>query len=158
MSAEDWIKKLKLKEHPEGGYYAEIYRSEVTLSSDDMERNLSTSIYYLLRSDQKSHWHQLASDELWYYHAGSDLVVHMFDEGMYRQELVGISASAKPQLVIPAGAVFAAEVKDANSFGLAGCMVSPGFDFEDFRMVDAEELIEIFPEEEEVISAFSSPE
>ena len=155
MTAYQWIKKLKLKEHPEGGYFAEIYRSEVTLSSEDMERNLSTSIYYLLKSGEISHWHQLASDELWYFHAGSDVVVHLFDEGMYRQELVGISDSAKPQLVIPAGSVFAAEVKDKDSYCLLGCMVSPGFDFEDFRMVEADELIDIFPEEEEVIRAFS---
>ena len=155
MTAYQWIKKLKLKEHPEGGYFAEIYRSEVTLSSADMERNLSTSIYYLLKSGEISHWHQLASDELWYFHAGSDVVVHLFDEGMYRQELVGISDSAKPQLVIPAGSVFAAEVKDKDSYCLLGCMVSPGFDFEDFRMVEADELIDIFPEEEEVIRAFS---
>lgn len=155
MTAEHWIKKLKLEEHPEGGYYSEIYRSEVTLSSEDMERNLATSIYYLLKSGEISHWHQLASDELWYFHAGSDVVVHLFDEGMYRQELVGLSENAKPQLVIPAGAVFAAEVKDKDSYVLLGCMVSPGFDFEDFRMVEADELIDIFPEEEEVIRAFS---
>lgn len=155
MKAEDWINKLKLKEHPEGGYYSELYRSEVTLSAGDLERNLSTSIYYMLGSDDISHWHQLASDELWYYHAGSDIVVHMFVEGAYQQEIVGISEAAKPQLVIPAGAVFAAEVKEDDTYSLVGCMVSPGFDFEDFRLVDAKELQDIFPEQEELIHAFS---
>jgi predicted cupin superfamily sugar epimerase len=154
MTAEDWIKKLKLEEHPEGGYFKEVYRNEVELSADDFTRNLTTSIYYLLRSGEISHWHQLASDELWYFHGGSDLVVHMFDDGIYQQELVGLSDAAYPQLLIPAGAVFAAEVKDPDSYGLVGCMVSPGFDFDDFRLVDMEELLEIFPEEEEVIRAF----
>ncbi|MFT4736857.1 MAG: putative cupin superfamily sugar epimerase [Cyclobacteriaceae bacterium] len=155
MKAQDWIKKLNLKPHPEGGHYAETFRSEVTLSSGDLQRNLTTSIYYMLESHEISHWHQLASDELWYFHAGSEVIVHMFDEGIYRQEVVGLSESANPQLIIPSGTVFAAEVIGDDSYSLLGCVVAPGFDFEDFRLVPEEELVDIFPEEEEVISAFA---
>ena len=156
MKASDWIKRLKMSEHPEGGYYAELYRSHVSLSAEDIERSLATSIYYLLESGDISHWHQLASDELWYYHAGSELVVHLFVDGIYEQHIVGLSENAKPQLVIPAGAVFSAEVKEDENYGLVGCMVSPGFDFEDFRLVSAEELMDIFPEQAELIKAFAA--
>lgn len=156
MTAQDWISKLGLEEHPEGGYFSEGYRSHVTLSAEDIERNLATSIYYLLESGEISHWHQLASDEVWYFHAGSDLMVHMFIDGIYEQHLVGLSENAKPQLVIPAGSVFAAEVANEDSYGLVGCMVSPGFDFEDFRLVSAEELLDIFPEQKELIEAFAA--
>ena len=49
------------------------------------KRLLYTSIYFLLTSNDVSHFHRLQSDELWYYHGGSPLSVHMIDEnGEYR--------------------------------------------------------------------------
>ena len=44
------------------------------------------------------------------------------------------------QYVVQAGDWFASEVSEADSYSLAGCTVSPGFDFDDFEMASREEL------------------
>ena len=49
------IKKLKMLPHPEGGYFAESFR--------DNENNVSL-IYYLLKKNQRSHWHRLTKNEI----------------------------------------------------------------------------------------------
>ena len=149
-----WIKELKLEAHPEGGFFHEVYRSKERVSTDQGERNLSTSIYFLLAGDQKSHFHQLESDELWYFHAGTPVKVHLFEGKSYRQELLGLGEGL-PQLLLPARSVFAAEVVDKTGFCLMGCMVNPGFDFKDFRMVGAEELKKEYPEHTGLIEEFT---
>ena len=49
------IEKLKMISHPEGGYFSESFR--------DKNNNVSL-IYYLLKQDQRSHWHRLAKNEI----------------------------------------------------------------------------------------------
>jgi predicted cupin superfamily sugar epimerase len=84
--AEEWIKKLELILHPEGGYYKQIYSSKLQIErmkdngSDNWKRSLSTSIYFLLRSGDVSKFHKLKSDELWYFHTGSSLTLYTMDE------------------------------------------------------------------------------
>jgi len=74
-TAEDWVRVLGLSEHPEGGYYREVYRSADVLSAEQLPqrygapRSLETSIYYLLRAGDRSRIHRLRSDEIWHYHA-----------------------------------------------------------------------------------------
>lgn len=159
MTAQDWINQLGLKAHPEGGYYRETYRNPSLIQPSDEEevRNLATSIYFLLANVQKSHFHQLQSDELWYFHAGCAAVIHIFDEGKYHQEKLGMNLQQGEslQVLLPAGCVFAAEVAEKTSYILAGCMVNPGFDFKDFRMVGRNELLAQFPDMEALILSFS---
>ena len=47
--AKYWINKLNLQEHPEGGYFAQTYKSEklVRLPEYDGLRHAYTAIYYL---------------------------------------------------------------------------------------------------------------
>ena len=76
MNAEEWINKLELQEHPEGGFYKETYRSEKTIDN----RQLATSIYFLLRHFEVSHFHRIKSDEIWYHHYGNTFEIHMLHE------------------------------------------------------------------------------
>ncbi|NJM14247.1 MAG: cupin domain-containing protein [Bacteroidales bacterium] len=81
--------------------------------------------------------HSILSDEIWYFNAGTALKMHMIDmRGDYTCEILGnnITNNERPQLIIPAGTLFGAEVMDKQSFALCSCMVSPGFDFADFHM------------------------
>ena len=66
---------LGLEPHPEGGWFRETYRSEVTFEPDgyDGPRATATAIYYLLEPGEESRWHVVASDELWLWHSGSPL-------------------------------------------------------------------------------------
>ncbi|PSL41927.1 hypothetical protein B0H99_101173 [Planomicrobium soli] len=157
MNADYWIEQLQMEEHPEGGYFKQSFKSEELISpaSHPGMRHLYTSIYFLLRSENISHFHQLLSDELWYFHAGSSLTVHIIDPtGEYRQEKLGltIEKGEKPQVLVEKGSIFGSSVDTADTFSLVGCMVTPGFDFTDFKLFSQQELLEQFPQHEEVIS------
>ena len=160
-SAKEIIEKLDLQSHPEGGYFKEVYRSPDEIKEEGLperyksKRAVATSIYYLLEGKQFSAFHKLNSDETWHFYLGSPVILHLISEdGEYSEITLGSNLSIGEvfQFTIPHGTWFAAEVKDKSSFSLAGCIVSPGFDFEDFEMGKRNNLIEQFPEQSEVIN------
>jgi predicted cupin superfamily sugar epimerase len=151
--AKAYIKKLGLKKHPEGGYYREVYRSVEKILSGHLpkryksKRNFSTSIYFLLEGEQYSAFHLLQSDELWHYYDGSDVIVYIINKnGELSKKKLGKTKGAEFQIVIEKHSWFAAELDDKKSFSLFGCTVSPGFEFEDFRLGDRKTLIKKFPQ------------
>lgn len=157
-----YIQKLELQEHPEGGYYREIYRSAEMITTEypgrKKKRNYSTSIYFLLDGKQVSKFHKLRSDELWHFYDGSSVAIHVIDEnGNYNKLIIGkdISSGEVYQTVIKKNSWFAAEVVDKKSFALVGCTVSPGFDFSDFEFGDRDFLIKSYPEFEDLILRFT---
>ncbi len=152
-AAGNWIDRLSLLSHPEGGHYRETYRSEMTIPESALpdavkgERNCSTAIYYLLERTEFSAFHRIQSDELWHSYAGSTLLIHeLKPDGSYQRWKLGIEPNASPQVVIAAGSWFAAELVDNDSYALVGCTVAPGFDFRDFELADADALILQYPE------------
>lgn len=163
-TAEYWIQHFNLIPHPEGGFYRETYRSTLEIVNKDLpigysgDRRLSTSIYYLLRSGEKSRFHRLRSDELWYFHYGSVLKIVLIDqEGRKHTRMLGANAEKAEhmQVMIPAGTVFAAEVSGKESFSLVGCLVSPGFEFEDFELFSQDDLIQAYPQHSDLIRKFT---
>lgn len=156
--ARTYIKKLKLKKHPEGGYFREVYRSGEKIVADYLpkryksSRNFSTSIYFLLEGNQFSAFHILQSDELWHFYYGSDLKVYIINpEGDLIVKKLGRSEDAEFQITIAKYSWFAAEVEDKKYFSLFGCTVSPGFEFEDFELGKRELLLKKFPQYETLI-------
>ena len=148
--AEYYIKQLGLEPHPEGGYFKSTFASEESVSS----RKLYTSIYFLLGADDVSHFHRLKSDELWYFHGGSSLLVHVIDEdGNYVEHKVGldIENGETPQVLVPKNSIFGSSVMENGSFSLVGCMVAPGFDYEDFELFTQSELLDKYPQHEQII-------
>ena len=130
---------LRLQPHPEGGHYAEVYRSdlEVNVQGFDGPRNLCTSIFFLLESGDISALHRIKSDELWYHHDGGILEIIEIDESGHEI----ITRLGKPihdgctlQHVVKAGRWFGARPSAESEFCLVGCQVSPGFDFRDFEL------------------------
>jgi hypothetical protein len=145
MDAAETIHRLGLVPHPEGGYYRETFRSALTLDlSDGRRRSASTAIHYLLPPGVWSAWHRVASDEIWHHYDGGPLRLHLLGTGTRRLD------RSDPQIVVPAGVWQAAEPEEGEGV-LCGCTVAPGFDFADFEMGRAEELIRAFPEDEELI-------
>lgn len=149
-TAEYFIKKLGLEKHPEGGFYKRIYQSDEVISKDKLperynsDRFYSTSIYYLLNGNDVSKFHRLKSDEIWHYYFGSPAIIHIIDDlGNYSLKKLGpnLEKSENFQVIIPKNSCFAAEVVEKNSFVIVGCTVSPGFDFEDFRLASKDELL-----------------
>ncbi len=161
MTAQEIIQKFHLNKHPEGGYYKETYRSNGIIKNENLsdhfieDRNYSTSIYFLLTSDTFSAFHKINQDEIWHFYLGTTLKLHMISpNGKYSFVLIGnnLAEEERPQFVVPAQYWFAAEVLEKNSFAFTGCTVAPGFDFKDFVLPKRKELIELFPNLEEIIT------
>ncbi|WP_430077187.1 cupin domain-containing protein [Paenibacillus ferrarius] len=155
-----WIAKLGLEAHPEGGYYKRTYQSEECMTDRELSvqfkgtRLLYTSIYFLLESKDVSHFHRLKSDELWYYHAGSPLTIHVIHpDGVYEKVKLGLDLERgeRPQYVVPKNSIFGSSVMEPDTFSLVGCMVSPGFDFQDFELFTKEQLLGWYPQHREII-------
>jgi uncharacterized protein len=162
--ARDWIEKLQLEPHPEGGYFRQTYRAEMVIAREALpagfsgNRAVSTAIHFLLEGKNFSAFHRLRSDELWHFYAGEALAVHVIEpEGNYFRILLGHDPEAGQvlQAVVRAGCWFASHVADWNSFALVGCTVSPGFDFDDFEMGKREKLIASYPQRRELIEQLS---
>jgi len=157
---ENLIHKLKLKKHSEGGYFAEIFRSEEMLKNSILpkrysgQRSIYTSIYYLLYGNKFSAFHRLKSDEIWHFYKGTRLLIHILEN---KQKLITIKLGENLSkgdtftARIKSGYWFAAEVEDKKSFSLVGCTVSPGFEFEDFEFGDKGKLIRNFPKHKDII-------
>jgi predicted cupin superfamily sugar epimerase len=153
QTANYWINHLKLKKHPEGGFYRETYRSNGMITGDCLptqfagSRNFSTSIYFLLQSQDRSCFHRIKSDELWHFHAGSSLTIYVLDRQGITTHLLGMDADSGEslQIVIPANCWFGAMVNAPESYVLSGCTVSPGFDFHDFEIANRQALLEQYP-------------
>jgi uncharacterized protein len=163
MDAKYWIETLGLAEHPEGGYYREIYRSDETLAKEALpDRFLSmhafaTSIYYLLEYDDVSHFHRLNQDEIWHFYEGSPVMIYTLQKRRLTVHRLGRNPAKGqlPMLVIPRGTLFAAELENKRSYALLGCTVSPGFKFEDFEMPTRSELTQHFPEHLDLLNRLS---
>jgi hypothetical protein len=155
-----WIEKLGMIPHPEGGYYHSSYKSSQTMFRHDIagvsssERNLWSSIYLLLTEEDFTSFHRVRSEEVWYYHHGSSVKIYMISpEGDLTTAKLGLDLdqNEKMQVLIPKNYIIAAErIEDTHA--MIGIMVSPGFDFDDIKIYDKDELTNLFPMHEEIIS------
>jgi len=155
------INRLGLKQHPEGGFFVETFRSEhlVELAEDRGSRSLCTVIYYLLSGDQFSSFHSIRSDEIWHFYLGSSVTLHIInDDGRLDEIRLGVKADKGEifQVVINANSWFAASVNDTSSYSLMGCTVAPGFDFRDWTLGDKEKLSRKYPQHEELIKKYTN--
>lgn len=164
--AEHWIESLRLDPHPEGGWYRETYRSSGSYDFSgtapfDGPRAYATSIHYLLRSTDRSRLHRIHSDELWYFHAGSPLEVHLFSEDGHHSYFTLGANPDRGELLnswVPAGYSFGARLATGagpEDFSLVSCVVAPGFDFRDFTFTGRNELLDRSPSSHEVIIALT---
>ena len=138
--AVDLIETLGLIPHPEGGHFAEVYRSSARVQPPDGRghRAALTTIYFLLAAGEVSRWHRVASDEVWHYYEGDPLELLIADAGfskVTRRVLGPVDDEVRPVQVVAANQWQAA--RPMGSYTLVGCTVGPGFEFADFQMVDA---------------------
>ncbi len=165
LSSESIIQKYNLQPHPEGGFYAETYRSpEVIVHSAlpdrfNGDRAFSTAIYFLLPSGALSALHRIHSDEVWHFYAGDPLELLMITpEGEASTIIIGNDPQQGQhfQFVVPAGYWFASRCSvPSGGYSFVGCTVSPGFDFADFEMAKRQELSQRFTQHSSLISTFT---
>jgi len=157
QTADEFIQHLELEQHIEGGYYRSSFNSQ---SNFDQTRSLWSSIYFLLRTGEVSHFHRLTADEMWYFHAGESLTIYMISEqGELTTAQLGLNLAAgeRPQFLVPKGCIFGSAMNQPG-FSLVGCMVSPGFTFDDFELFDQETLMSKYPQHEDIIRRLSRRE
>lgn len=162
MTADELIKHLSLEKHPEGGYFRETYRSAEGVDGKSLperfsgKHSFSTSIYFLLRRNEFSAFHEIKQDEIWHFYSGAPVDVHVISQGGDYDCLklgAGFEKGDLPQGVVYAGDIFGATVSEHSEYdySLVGCTVSPGFEFDDFRLVPEGELLHRFPEHKDII-------
>jgi predicted cupin superfamily sugar epimerase len=133
--------RYDLQPHPEGGWYRETFRSPTKIRPDGYggERHAATAIYFLLNPGEESAWHVVKSDEIWFFHFGGPLTLRLGGDGAEpgAETLVtlGVGPGEQPQVLIPAG-VWQAAAPATGEPVLVSCVVSPGFDFADFRLAE----------------------
>ena len=154
MNTKKLIAHYSLLPHPEGGWYKETYRSTNKIIQSALpsyfteERVFSTAIYFLLEQGNFSASHKIKSDECWHFYAGQTLLVYVINaEGKLDIIKLGndIENGEVFQYVVPANCWFASIPANHTKFCFVGCTVSPGFDFNDFELAKADDLIIEFP-------------
>ncbi len=152
------IKRLRLKRHPEGGYFKQTYTADTRVSIEgyDKPRYISTAIYYMLVGDQFSAFHRIKSDELWHHYTGGSLILYAIDNGKITKIKMGKSRGEAPQVAIKANTWFAASLTDKKSYCLLGCTVSPGFDYSDWELGKRDELIKMYPQHKTIIERYTT--
>ena len=157
---EQLVSTFNMVPHPEGGWYAETYRSAELFPGSSLpsrfngDRVYSTAIYFLLPAKNFSAFHRIQSDECWHFYEGQPLNIYVINSsGILRIIKLGknISAGEIFQAVVPAGCWFASMPAGEAGFSFVGCTVSPGFDFNDFELANAEKLSGKYPQHAAVI-------
>jgi predicted cupin superfamily sugar epimerase len=120
------IEKLKMVSHPEGGYFSESFRSE---------NNNVSLIYYLLKKNQRSHWHRLKKNEILHFYDGDPLNVYISKDGQSTDTKIlgkNIDKNELMHLVVNSGFWFS--MKSSGVYSFIGCTVAPGFNYTDFEL------------------------
>ncbi|MDF1722851.1 MAG: cupin domain-containing protein [Minwuia sp.] len=159
-TAEQIREMLAMQSHPEGGWFAEIFRSDDQLTAEALPpgysgpRAVSTAIYYMLEGAAISTLHRLRSDEIFHFYLGDPVEqLWLLPDGSHRTVTIGndLAAGQRPQVVVPGNVWQGARMMNGQGFALLGTTVAPGFDFDDFEIGSRSELTAAWPEAEALI-------
>ena len=84
------IDRLKLRPHPEGGFFAETYRSDEQFDGQSLssrytsKRSIATAIYFLITAESCSVMHRLKSDEIFHFYMGDPVTMFTSPDGSSR--------------------------------------------------------------------------
>jgi predicted cupin superfamily sugar epimerase len=167
---------LGLEPHPEGGFVRETYRAAETVQTPRGARAASTAILFLVTAAAISHLHRLLSDELWVFQGGVPLeLVVLAEDGELKTLVLGDAAvtrdaptqdaptpdSPAPQAIVPAGSWQGARLAGgphlpaSRAWALVSCIVSPGFEYEDFELGERDGLLTAYPRHAEMVREFT---
>ena len=155
----------------EGGFYIETHRAPEMLKNDSLlaaakpsgeagpagfpaDRNLASTILYLLTAKTISLLHRLKSDEMFHFYLGDPVtMLQLYPDGRSELFTLGhdILAGQKVQVIVPKGVWQGAFVQPGGKFALMGCSVSPAFDENDFELGDRDALLNQYPDLHEYI-------
>ena len=154
------VERFGMTPHPEGGWFREVWRSPLAVEHSAIpaghanRRCGGTLIYFLLSGNDFSAFHRVRwTDELWHLYAGGPLELHIIDsERRHTRHLLTTDLDCgEPTALVPAGHWQAARLEANARWAFGGCTVAPGFEFEDFEMPPAGELIAEYAEHAAII-------
>ncbi len=135
------IETLKLQPHPEGGFYRETWRSDLSLPQSALpagytgDRSAGTAILFLLPTGHFSQWHRVRSAELWFHQAGDPLELSIAETLDETSQAIHLGQDVCFQAVVPPNFWQKAQpVVGEAGYALVACVVVPGFDFADFEL------------------------
>jgi uncharacterized protein len=136
--AEELIQALRLQPHPEGGHFAEFYRSPRLVRPQGAagDRSALTTIHFLLAAGEVSRWHRLDADEVWHFYEGGSLALFVLDAatGTLACPRLGEVAPGVARVhAVPAGSWLAA--RPTGDYALVGCTMGPGFAAAGFQLM-----------------------
>lgn len=162
MRSDKLIQRFDLQPHPEGGWYKQTYKSNEQVAASVLpqrfngDRPFSTAIYFLLEKENFSAFHRIKSDECWHFYAGGPLLIYVIHPGGKLDTITlgnDIDKGHTFQYVVPANCWFASRPAPGSEYCFVGCTVSPGFDFENFELAKADEIISLYPQHAALIGS-----
>lgn len=126
-------------EHPEGGRFKEVFRSDEQVVQGNRTRSALTHIYFSLKKDEVSRFHRVESDEVWNLYEGA-LILYLWDETAKTMETIELSSEKREYCCVVKAGLWQAAAP-INTAVLVGCSVAPGFEFEDFKMIDSNTVV-----------------
>ena len=130
-----------------GAIFRKLIVQTASCLREGNERNILTSIYYLLTDERPiGYFHKNKSDIMHYFQAGSAITYLILNPlGNLSKVKLGLdfTQGEVAQLLVPGG-YWKAAILEAGEFGLLGESVAPGFDYRDMEIAEASYFREQF--------------
>ncbi|MDB5988111.1 MAG: cupin [Nevskia sp.] len=153
-TGDEWIARLDLQPHPEGGWFRRIYTADQQLPCEQGVRPLATSIYYLLNAQQpRGCLHRNRSDILHFLIDGGPLEYWVLNAAGALQR-TRLGADGEHFLLVPGACWKASQLVDGATQGLIAEVVTPGFDYADHQFADAAEIQRQYPQHFDALRPF----
>lgn len=145
MTSDDIIELLGLQPMPvEGGMWSQTWK-------DDH----GTAIYFLLRRDDFSAMHRLATPELWHHYCGAPVEMLLLGaDGSVTRPVLGddLLAGQRPFVPVPGGVWMGATT--IGDWSLVGTTMAPPFSATDFEIGPLDPLVDAYPDAAADLSRF----
>lgn len=170
LTAEEIITRLGLRPlDQEGGFFRRTFTSDQVIGCGDArldgpDRPLSTVILFLITPDNYSALHRLPSAEIWFFHLGDPIEMLLLQPQQEAETRIlghDLRAGHLVQTTVPPGCWQGCRLLPGarkNGFALCSAAVSPGFDWADFELGKAENLLEQWPNAADCIRPLIRPE
>jgi len=148
--SQDWIARLSLAPHPEGGWFRRIYTDSQQLVLDSGARPRASSIHYLLSRDSPQGFlHRNRSTILHYLQSGGPVEYALFDpqRRSLQRVVLGTDAGQSLFLEVPGGIWKGSRLLAQAEHALVAEVVLPGFDEADHAFMTLADLQRDFPEQ-----------
>lgn len=163
LSVQQIVEALELEPHVEGGYFKQTFKSDsdIKIATKNGQRVTLTSIYYLLTADSPiGHFHKNTSDIMHYFHGGDPITYYLiYPSGELKKVILGsdLLAGHQLQFVVKGGVWKASKIttRGIYGYGLIGEAVAPGFEYIDMQLGKTSELINQFPQHEDLLKSLS---